>query len=352
MVTLPARSARVFKLFSIRSLYPILRQGLALTLLWALVLGDFPLRVSPSIFFAHANGSSAFARSSVARNWPTAFDSLANNEAWRNPAGSPKNASSIPLSVTPKTPKALSAEMPPSSDLVAAYSFEEGSGTTTADSSGNNNTGTLSSGVTWTTGKIGNGVAFNGISGDITVNEAPSLDLNGSFTLSAWVEPAIVSGSQTLLIKEATRASCGYYLQIVDREIDGGFNNGSGCVDHITSNANLSAGNWYHIVVVLDHGSNKYNTYLNGSLISSVAERKVPRPNTQTLLLGRSACDTCGFERLNGVLDEVNIYNRALSASEVQTLYTAGNPGLTITGLNPCSWTRPPRICRSPFVTC
>jgi len=224
----------------------------------------------------------------------------------------------------------------PQSGLVAAYSFEEGTGTTTADSSGNNNTGTLSAGVTWTTGRVGNAVAFNGTSGDITINEAPSLDLNGSFTLSAWVNPASVSGTGTLLIKETT-VGCGYFLQIANGQIASGFNNGSGCVEHDTTNANLAAGNWYFLSIVLDHSSNTYNTYLNGNLLSSAAETGVPVPNTQPLVLGRSGCSGCGFERLNGILDEVKVYNRALSASEVQTLFNAAVGGPAISGLNPTS---------------
>ena len=222
------------------------------------------------------------------------------------------------------------------SGLVAAYSFEEGTGTITADSSGNNNTGTLSSGVTWTTGRVGNAVSFNGTAGDITINDAPSLDLNGSFTISAWVNPATVSGTGTLLIKETT-VGCGYFLQIANGQIDSGFNNGSGCIEHITTNANLAAGNWYFITVVLDHTSNTYNTYLNGNLLSGAPETGVPVPNAQPLVLGRSGCSVCGFERLNGILDEVKIYNRALSAGEVQTLFNAAVGGPAITGLNPTS---------------
>ncbi len=223
------------------------------------------------------------------------------------------------------------------SGLVASYSFEENTGTTTADSSGNNNTGTLSSGVAWTTGKVGNAVSFNGTAGDITIADSSSLDFAGSFTLSGWVQPATVSGFQTILIKETT-SGCAYFLQIVNGQVDSGFNNGTGCIEHVTTTANLVAGDWYYITVVLDHSNNVYNTYLNGNLLTSVAESGVPVPNNQTLLLGRSGCSSCGFERLNGVLDEVRIYSRALSATEIQQAYSASSgPTPTITSLNPTS---------------
>ncbi len=196
------------------------------------------------------------------------------------PAGAASDLAGNPSTASTSTDNTVTFS--PQSGLVAAYSFEEGTGTTTADSSGNNNTGTLSSGVTWTTGRVGNAVAFNGTSGDITINDSPSLDLTGSFTLSAWVNPATVSGTETLLIKETT-SGCSYFLQIVNGQINSGFNNGSGCDEHTTTNANLVAGNWYFFTVVLDHSSNTYNSYLNGNLIASVAETGVPTPNTQPL---------------------------------------------------------------------
>src|SRR2546425_10856515 len=60
--------------------------------------------------------------------------------------------------------------------LGAAYGFSEGAGPTVADQSGNNNTGTLGSGVTWTAeGKYGSALVFNGTSGRVTMNDSPPL---------------------------------------------------------------------------------------------------------------------------------------------------------------------------------
>ena len=73
------------------------------------------------------------------------------------------------------------------SGLVAAYSFNEGAGTTVADASGNGNTGTIV-GATWTTaGKYGNALSFNGTSSYVNLGNPTSLRLTGSMTLSAWV---------------------------------------------------------------------------------------------------------------------------------------------------------------------
>src|SRR6185503_15223008 len=77
--------------------------------------------------------------------------------------------------------------------LVAAYGFNETSGTTTADASGGNNTGTLGSGVTRTTsGRFGGGLVFNGTSGRVTVANTTALNPTTAVTLEAWVNPTLV----------------------------------------------------------------------------------------------------------------------------------------------------------------
>ena len=75
------------------------------------------------------------------------------------------------------------------SGLVAYWKFDEGSGTTAADSSGNGNTGTLINGPLWTAGRVGNALFFDGIDDNVTVLDSTSLHLSSSFTLSAWVNP-------------------------------------------------------------------------------------------------------------------------------------------------------------------
>ena len=73
--------------------------------------------------------------------------------------------------------------------LVAAYSFDEGSGTTVFDASGNGNNGTIG-GATWTTsGKYGNALVFDGVSALVTINNSASLQLSTAMTLEAWVNP-------------------------------------------------------------------------------------------------------------------------------------------------------------------
>src|SRR5258705_908238 len=77
--------------------------------------------------------------------------------------------------------------------LVAAYSFNEGTGTTVTDLSGNGNTGTVSA-TTWSTaGKYGGALSFNGTSAVVTIPDSASLRLTTAMTLEAWVRPTTVT---------------------------------------------------------------------------------------------------------------------------------------------------------------
>jgi chitodextrinase len=108
------------------------------------------------------------------------------------------------------TPAELQADMlapvaGPARGLVAAYSFDETSGSTAADASGNGNVGTVT-GAAWTAaGKHGGALSFDGVKDWVTVADAPSLGLSAAMTLEAWVKPSILGAphSRTVLIKQA-----------------------------------------------------------------------------------------------------------------------------------------------------
>ncbi|MGE5057514.1 MAG: hypothetical protein ACM3WP_25410, partial [Acidobacteriota bacterium] len=94
--------------------------------------------------------------------------------------------------------------------LVAAYSFNEGTGTTVGDSSGSGNTGTVAN-ATWTTSaKFGNALVFNGSSSLVTINDSGSLHLTTAMTLEAWVNPSTVSSAWRDVIY---KGDDNYYLE-------------------------------------------------------------------------------------------------------------------------------------------
>ena len=81
------------------------------------------------------------------------------------------------------------------SGLVAAYGFDEGSGTTVTDASGNGNNGTITNATWATSGKYGKALQFNGTSSLVTIPDSASLHLTTGMTLEAWVNPSTVNGT-------------------------------------------------------------------------------------------------------------------------------------------------------------
>src|SRR5205823_6313184 len=87
--------------------------------------------------------------------------------------------------------------------LVAAYGFNEGSGSTVADASGKGNSGTVSNATWSTSGKFGKALSFNGTNSWVTVADSSSLDLTSAMTLEAWVNPSAINGWECVVMKEA-----------------------------------------------------------------------------------------------------------------------------------------------------
>jgi hypothetical protein len=208
--------------------------------------------------------------------------------------------------------------------LVGAWGFNEGGGTTVTDSSGSGNNGTLSgAGATWSTaGRYGGALSFNGSSGNVTVPNSASLNFNSSYTLEAWVRPTALSGYQTIFIKEVT-GGCGYWLQTTGNAISSGFST-SVCLEHVSTGSAVPVNQWSHLAAVFDDAANTYTLYLDGVALSAQNETSNPVPNTQALVFGQSACSNCNYERWRGQIDDVRLYNRPLTAAEIQADMNTG----------------------------
>src|SRR5882672_9206645 len=196
--------------------------------------------------------------------------------------------------------------------LVAAYAFNEGSGTTVADISGNNNNGTITA-ATWTTaGKFGNALAFNGTSARVTVPNAASLQLTTGMTLEAWVFPtAALTGWQAIVDKTVD----GYYLMAsTDQNRPAAGGTWVGGNQNTYGPSVLAVNAWTHLAATFDGAT--VRLFVNGVQVASQAQTTALASTTGTLQIGG---DSYPNEFFAGRIDEVRIYNRALSAAEIQT---------------------------------
>ena len=196
--------------------------------------------------------------------------------------------------------------------LVAAYAFDEGSGTTVADASGNNNNGTITA-ATWTTaGKFGNALAFNGTSARVTVPNAASLQLTTGMTLEAWVFP---TGSLTSWRSVVDKTVDGYYLMASTDQsnrpgVGGTWTGGN---QNVAAPTVLTINTWTHLAATFDGAT--VRLFVNGVQVASQAQTTPLATTPGTLQMGANSYG----EFFAGRIDEVRIYNRALSATEIQT---------------------------------
>ena len=221
------------------------------------------------------------------------------------------------------TAKTVSLTVQPStspSGLVSGYSFSEGSGTTTADSSGNGNTGTLK-GATWTTsGKYGNALSFNGTSNYVDLGNSTSLQLTGSMTLSAWIY-AKGNPSDDAQIVAKSDSTTGWQLKTSAdtgvRTFGITISNGSTHIQRYSKTV-LALNTWYYVTGVYNATAKTLDIYVNGVLDDGVLSGTVPSAQTnatQNALIGMRP----GGYYFNGTIDEVRIYNTALAQAAIQS---------------------------------
>jgi glucose/arabinose dehydrogenase len=202
---------------------------------------------------------------------------------------------------------------PPPPGLVAAYGFNEGSGPTAGDLSGIGNAGSVS-GASWTTsGKYGKALSFDGTNDVVVIPDASSLDLTNGMTLEAWVYPTTTLSSWRAILQKETDA---YFLNANtsgDRPGVGGTFAGS-CCTVLQGTSALPLNQWTHVAGTYDGA--QLRLYVNGTQVASQSRTGNLQVTGTPLRIGGN---TYGTEFFPGRLDEVRVYNRALSQSEIQT---------------------------------
>ena len=207
-------------------------------------------------------------------------------------------------------------------------SFDEGSGSTVNDASGNGNAGQIGTATWLTTGRYGKALSFNGSNARVTVPSVASLQLTTGMTLEAWVNPSSLSGWECVLMKERGAAGAGllsYALYAHDgaplalgQAVPAGYvrlNNVANTTDRAArGTAKLTIGAWTHIATTYDGTTQSF--YVNGVLVGTTAGSGSINVANGALRIGGNNSSLNEFFR--GLIDEVRVYNRALSAAEIQ----------------------------------
>ena len=217
------------------------------------------------------------------------------------------------------------------------------------------NNGTPVGGVTFGSGEVGQAFSFNGVSSYVDIGSPSSLNIQGPITVDAWVNPSLLvtSAGQAIF----SQISGDYNLGEVELKIDpaGDFiwfrrpTQGSQSIEFVNTSILAVAGVWQHVTGVYD-GAN-YQLYVNGVLEASTTQSGVSLGSGPDMTIGT---DNQFVEWFVGLIDEVEVFNRALSSSEIQAIFNAGSAGkckgltfspvsLTFSGLD-VGTTSPPEV--------
>ena len=197
------------------------------------------------------------------------------------------------------------------SALVAAYGFDEGLGGSVGDASGSGNGGSIGS-ATWAgVGRFGNALSFNGSGARVTVSDSASLDLTTAMTLEAWVFPTAGGGWRDVIYKGPDDI---YYLESSTASAPNPPGVGGTFASPLYGSSALPLNVWSHLAATYD--GQTLRLYVNGVQVASRVVLTPIETSTGALTIGGDALYGQYFA---GRIDEVRIYNTALSASQIQT---------------------------------
>jgi hypothetical protein len=212
-----------------------------------------------------------------------------------------------------------------------SWPFGEGTGTTTTDVSGNANPGTLAGGAGWTTGPSGQGTAVSLDGADDSVAGARSAArTDQSFTVSAWVLPTVLGAHRTAVSQDGNLIS-GFYLQYAPGSARWAFTMrtaDSTSATEVQARSDLapSTGVWVHLVGVFDDAADQLRLYVNGTQQFTTATFTGNWSASGPVAVGRGRWNGANADFFAGSIDAAQVFNRALTGTEVGYVYNGGSP--------------------------
>jgi hypothetical protein len=245
----------------------------------------------------------------------------------------------VPTPIPTPTPTPQLCLTPPN-DLVSWWT-----GDNTANDAVGTNHGTLKNSASYQVGKVSDAFRFNGTTAYVEVPDNNSLDVPNAFTVNAWVQVDVLNVSQIIVSKGACKPN-GYVFRLLtttgglklSAQIGapgatcGTINNG----EETTTHAVITDTHFHHVALTYAGGTTKdIQFYIDGVEAQTQVVNPAPISVNNTalpFLLGAALVDNAGGPSfpsgfLDGLLDEVQLFSRALSASEISDIFTVGSEG-------------------------
>ncbi len=263
-------------------------------------------------------------------------------------------ATAIVLTGTASVARAASCDPAPSSTMVAWYSFDEPSGFTSGNLA-TQNSGTWGGGVTAVPGIVGGAVSFDGASGYIdspsshVTNFGPGTNASscggaystcqGDFSIAVWIQvPADLDNSVKTILDNRSGSAPNLHgysmylsydrlgIQLADGGAHGGFTN-----YEVTNPLGLKGTGWHHLAVTVDRtAAQGIVFYLDGNPVgfANPKNRKGSLVSDSPLRIGANTADSPFTGWFLGDMDELQMWNRSLTAIEVANIYGAMSNGV------------------------
>jgi len=220
------------------------------------------------------------------------------------------------------------AQEPVTDGLVSYWTFDNVKNSIVEDAWGKND-GTIQGDPKMVVGKVGNALEFDGKKDYIEVPDSDSLDITDEITVEAWVKPDEAAGYgatfRTIAAKDKHASQpYGFYWDSTNGELEFVVNDAS---DRLTVayDYNGKVGTWVHLAATYDGAGIKI--YVDGDVIGSKAYSQKLFVDDGILCIGRDP-DFGSDRYFPGVIDELRIYNRALTEAEIQRNF--GSKGLAV----------------------
>jgi chitodextrinase len=210
-----------------------------------------------------------------------------------------------------------SATPPAVTNLTTVYGMNEGSGTTLADASGSGHTGTLVNGPAWVAGQTtyGQALSFDGLDDAVSVANPDTYNFGtADFTLETWVKRTVLGGADGNIFSKCTATTWTLGCKELYFNPSNQLRFGSSATGDTVSRT-IADTNWHHIAVTFTDSTKTLRIYVDGVLVTTATKALEADGVGHVVTLGNLR----GSNPFSGLIDELRIYNRALTLAEIQT---------------------------------
>jgi hypothetical protein len=236
----------------------------------------------------------------------------------------------VVLGASSQVARAQTCVTPPA-NMVAWYPGDDNA----ADITSFHNDGTLHGGATFAPGEVKDAFSLDGSTGYVSALNAPQINFGtGDLSVDAWIKTASGTNgrnTQAIVDKRVQNPPGTYFGYSLYVSTNGylGFQLADGSFVNYNSSTNVADNTFHHVAATLDRTANVVTLYVDGVSVgaASTAGQTGTTTNTSELRIGRNSATPPGPAFFNGLIDEVELFNRALTAAEVASISGAGSAG-------------------------